>query len=116
MYARHKDGAKAEEFALRYLRKKGLKLVEQNFRSRQGEIDLIMLDRNTTVFVEVRLRKRSDYVSAVESVSFTKQTRLRRTAEYYLQSKRQSFSADCRFDVFAVEGSFDRFQWIKDAF
>ncbi|MFT5110967.1 MAG: putative endonuclease [Parasphingorhabdus sp.] len=116
MYQRHKDGAEAEKFAEKHLTKQGLKLIERNFRGKQGEIDLIMQDGETTVFVEVRYRSNKHSVSALESVNRGKQRRIRKTAEYYLQLHQISFIANCRCDVVAIDGNAENIQWIKNAF
>ena len=68
MYQRHKDGADAEKFARRFLKKRGLKFLQGNYRSRYGEIDLIMEDGDTLVFVEVRYRHNREIVAALESI------------------------------------------------
>lgn len=65
-------GSQAEQLALNYLQQQGLTLITQNYHSRRGEIDLIMLDENTLVFVEVRYRKSAAYGSALESVNSQK--------------------------------------------
>ena len=75
MLARTK-GDKVERFALKYLTRKGLSLIEQNFNSRYGEIDLVMLDKSTLVFVEVRFRAKSSHGSGAESVDYRKQQKI----------------------------------------
>ena len=112
----NKRGAWAEDRACRFLEKQGLELLTRNFRTRMGEIDLIMEDKDTTiVFVEVRYRKHNYYVSPVQTVNILKQKRLTRTALFYLQyvKKQKPFSA--RFDIIGVEGNGQN-EWIKNAF
>lgn len=75
---RAERGARAESQAAEWLKGKGLKLLERNVRSRFGEIDLVMEDGTTLVFVEVRYRSRDDYGGAVASVTPAKQARLQR--------------------------------------
>ena len=106
-------GNAAESEALDWLEDQGLRVVERNFRCKMGEIDLIMVDGNTLVFVEVRLRTNPGYMSGAESISRTKIRRLIRTATWYLQTRGQSGTVECRFDVVSL-GS--RFEWIKNAF
>jgi putative endonuclease len=114
--ARHNaQGSAAEERAMRYLQARGLRLVERNYRSRSGEIDLIMRQANTLVFVEVRYRRSRRFGSAVETVTPTKQRRLIRAASGYLQ--RHNLDLPCRFDVVGVSGpQQEEIEWISDAF
>jgi len=95
-------GKSAEEFAKQYLQRHGLTLVGQNYRCKYGEIDLIMRDKNTTVFVEVRFRKSQRYGSGAESVDHHKQRKLLATASHYLQSHADAAKRPCRFDVMSL--------------
>jgi len=106
-------GNKAEQLALRYLLKQGLKHLESNFRSRYGEIDLIMLDQETLVFIEVRYRKQAFHGGAAASVDRHKQQKLIKTGLSYLQ--KHTPEAICRFDVVAIEEK-GKLEWIRDAF
>ena len=112
-----KRGAWAEDIACRHLTDHGLRLVARNYRCRHGEIDLIMRDGEKIAFIEVRLRGRSDYGSAAESVDARKQSRLVASAEHYLQRHASLFS-ECRFDVVSILKRDDahRLQWIRNAF
>jgi putative endonuclease len=96
------QGRTAEDFACQYLQRQGLALLQRNFRSRYGEIDLIMRDRKTVVFVEVKLRSRDDYGGAAAAVTPRKQQRLVKTALYYLQQHPAPGMA-MRFDVIAIK-------------
>ena len=99
-------GAWGEAIAACYMQKKHYKLVASGYRSRFGEIDLIMHDRNFVVFVEVKLRKSSDFAAAREFVDFHKQNRIRTTAEIYLSQNPTQLQP--RFDVieiYAPEGT-----------
>ncbi|MGI9213466.1 MAG: YraN family protein [Methylococcaceae bacterium] len=109
-------GQQAEDFALDYLLAQGLVLLERNYHSRSGEIDLVMRDGSITVFVEVRYRSNPRHGSAQESVTRTKQARIIKTATYYCKEKR--LQSTTRFDVLALNSTNGRFhaQWIKDAF
>jgi len=110
-------GAKAEETARIYLEQQGLRLVDQNYRCRQGEIDLIMQDAGTLAFVEVRYRKSTGFGSPAESVTSSKQRRIITTAAHYLQSKQMRKMPPCRFDILAIVGKEQQhIDWIKDAF
>ena len=103
----------SEDLALKYLKRRGLKLLVRNYSSRHGEIDLIMQDKDTLVFVEVRYRKHDNYGGAVESVDHHKQSRIASTAESYLQA--HSWDGPCRFDIVAIQGE-AKPQWIVGAF
>jgi len=103
-------GRVAEMRAQAFLQQQVLTLVEKNFRCRVGEIDLIMQDAQTLVFVEVRFRKSQRFGGAAASVGPIKQRRLWRSAStYLLQFPRPPV---CRFDLVAIEG--DDLQWIKN--
>ena len=110
-------GAASEDQARFYLETHGLKTLNRNFRTRRGEIDLVMLDSDTLVFVEVRYRRGNRYGSAAESVSHTKQQRISSAAKQFLRSQKQWSRHPCRFDVVAISGSGPvHIDWIKDAF
>ena len=100
---------------MEHLQAQGLRLLERNFRSRGGEIDLIMQQGDTLVFVEVRFRQSSDYGSPAETVTAAKQQRLINTASHYLQ--RRGRELPCRFDIVAITGARqERIEWFQDAF
>jgi len=106
-------GTAAEDAALGFLSENGLRLVERNFRCKMGEIDLIMADGRTLVFVEVRLRSNPNHVSGAESITRQKIKRLLRTAEYYLLKHPPASGIDFRFDVISMGLEID---WIRNAF
>lgn len=112
-------GNHAEEAACRYLQNLGMKLLTRNFRCRQGEIDLVMLEENTLVFVEVRYRKNDNYGSAIESITPIKQSKIRRTAEWYLMKHDPEERYCWRYDWVGVTPSFHsegfKIEWIKNA-
>lgn len=117
MSGSRKTGTESEEAARKYLVQQGMRTIEKNFHSRQGEIDLIMLDGASLVFVEVRFRRQDGYGSAAESVTRTKQMRIIKTAGHFLQTRREWNNHPCRFDVMAITGpGHDSIEWIKDAF
>ena len=113
-----KRGHETESFACDFLKRQGLKFIERNFRCRYGEIDLIMRDSDTLVFVEVRYRNNNNFGGAVSSITAAKQKRLQTTAEIYLQ-KTSNSTAHVRFDVIALADSNtpEQFEveWIKNA-
>ncbi len=116
--ARARDGAAAEGRAAEFLEQAGLRLVARNYRSPHGEIDLIMQQDQTLVFVEVRFRGRGDFGTPAETVDRRKQSRLRATAEHYLQRDQRASKRPCRFDIVAVSPTTkgDRVEWIRNAF
>ncbi|MDQ3562755.1 MAG: YraN family protein [Pseudomonadota bacterium] len=110
-------GAWAESIALRYLGARGLRLLTRNYRCLAGEIDIVMKDNDTLVFIEVRYRASTGYGSPLETINHTKQTRILKTASHYLQTHRMSTGhAPCRFDVVVVTGAKPCTEWIKAAF
>jgi putative endonuclease len=106
-------GAEIEQLTCDYLLSKGLQLLQRNFLSRYGEIDLIMQDDDTVVFIEVRYRKNSHYGGAAASVTRAKQQRIIKTALSY---QHYTVEQSMRFDVVAVEGTPPKIEWIKNAF
>jgi len=112
------SGAQWEKTAEGFLRSNGLKLLQRNFYSRFGEIDLIMEDDKTLVFVEVKYRKSEQHGSGAEAVTFHKQGRISRTAAWYLAKNPHRAECVCRFDVISIyPGEKDHgINWIKSAF
>ena len=110
------QGLMYELAAERFLCKVGLELIERNFRGSYGEIDLIMLDRRTLVFIEVRQRSRSRFYSAAASVSAKKRSRIVKTALGFLKENPIYRDNYCRFDVVAFDDTCDSPLWIKSAF
>ena len=93
-------GAWGEQIAAEYLRKKRYTVLAAGFRSRVGEIDLIVTDRKYLIFVEVKLRKSDRFAQAMEFVDSRKQQRLRATAGIYLAQNPTELP--CRFDVIEI--------------
>ena len=93
-------GAWGEEKAARFLTEQGYTVLEKNFHSRYGEIDLIVEDRDYLVFVEVKLRKSAEFAKAREFVDAKKQERIRTTASLYLAQNPTNLP--CRFDVIEI--------------
>lgn len=109
--ARQQTGDAAEDAALMHLLGQGLQLVQRNFRCRGGEIDLVMREGSTVVFVEVRARASGSHGGAAASITPAKQRRLILAAQTWLQT--QPGTPPCRFDVVALEGG--RMQWLRNA-
>ena len=103
-----------EQMAADYLEKQGMRILERNFRCRQGEIDLIGMDGQYLVFVEVKYRKTARNGMPAEAVVHIKQQRIRYTAQFYLYSRHYREDMPCRFDVVSILG--DQINWIRDAF
>ena len=102
-------GRAAEDRALAWLQAQGLVLVERNVRSRRGEIDLVMREGSTLVFVEVRQRKSARFGGAAASIGATKRARMWRSAETYLL--RHPNPPPCRFDAVCIDG--DALVWLR---
>lgn len=109
--SRQVQGQAGEDTALAHLTTHGLSLVERNFRCKGGEIDLIMRQRDTLVFVEVRKRADMRHGGAAASVTSAKQARLIIAAQIFLQ--RNKMPPACRFDVIAIDG--DVLTWLQNA-
>ena len=104
-----------ESTARDWLQSKGLHFIAANVHERGGEIELIMYEGNTTVFVEVRYRRSAQFGGAAASVTRSKQHKLLQTARLWLARHNGSFdTVDCRFDVLAFTGN--DVEWFKDAF
>jgi putative endonuclease len=112
------SGARWEQTAESFLLGHGLKLLKRNFSSRFGEIDLIMEDEKTLVFVEVKYRQSSEHGSGAEAVTFHKQGRISRTAAWYLVKNPRRAEQICRFDVISIDPrkKDQGIDWIKAAF
>jgi putative endonuclease len=107
------SGRQAEDEALQFLQRKGLKLLERNYRCRFGEIDLIMRDRRVTVFAEVRMRGSVAFGGAIESINSAKRSRLLAAARHYISS--HGSQIECRFDAVLLNGD-GKVEWIRNAF
>lgn len=117
--APRETGQAAEAQACGYLQSRGLQLLTRNYTVRGGELDLVMQDGDSLVFVEVRYRRQSDHGSPLESITATKQARLRKAAGHFLQQHPQLADRPCRFDVIGLTA--DRngratIEWVRDAF
>lgn len=111
-----KKGTQFELVAQQFLSKAGLTVVDTNFSSRFGEIDLIMLDKEVLVFVEVKYRKNQSFAPILETITASKQQKIQLTAQSFLAKNSQFKNSICRFDVVAITGNHDNINWIKHAF
>lgn len=106
--------------AISFLQSKGLKLIAKNLRCRAGEIDCVMLDKNTLVFVEVRQRSQQHLTKAAASITKEKQRKIKLAACYYLPKLCRHLGLTstpvCRFDVVTFDGQAHRRQWLRNAF
>lgn len=106
-------GQHAEARAKDFLQGKGLKFITNNYKCRYGEIDLIMHDKDSLVFVEVRMRRKSLYGRASETVDRVKLTKLINAAEFYIQKRySDKYVPHSRFDLVAIDG--DKIEWINN--
>jgi putative endonuclease len=116
---RQRQGQHFEQLALAHLRQRGLTLVAQNYWCRVGELDLVMRERNTLVFVEVRYRRRADFGSALASVVRSKQLRVIHAAQHFLLRYPRYAALPCRFDVVALSTDAahgTQLEWVSNAF
>lgn len=108
------EGARAEGLAAAFLARQGLTLVEQNYRCRFGEIDLILRDGEILVFVEVRLRANPNFGGAAASITPAKRARLLKAARHYLA--RLDRIPPCRFDAVLLNDAAGRsLEWLQNA-
>ena len=107
-------GKRAERIAKKYLIRQGLNLIDCNYHCKHGEIDLIMADEQTIVFVEVRLRTDG---CAIDSVNYAKQQRIACTASHYMTQHPVFYAWATRFDIVALSAcNTQSIQWSQNAF
>lgn len=111
---KRKVGAEKEALAADYLEKAGMRIIERNFRARQGEIDLIGYHNQYLVFVEVKFRSTLSKGSALEAVGSAKQRQICKVADYYRYRHKLGSATMVRYDVVAVQG--EEITWIQNAF
>ena len=111
-------GFDAEKLAVTYLANLGLKLVARNYHCRFGELDLIMKEANTLVFIEVRLRSNAKFGSAGASITPQKQQKLIAVAQHFLQQHGQAHgNPACRFDAILMDkADLQHIEWVRNAF
>ena len=107
-------GADREKQAAEYLERQGMRIVERNYRSRQGEIDLIGWHQGYLVFVEVKYRSGNEKGHAAEAVDLRKQRRICRVADYYRYCHGVGQDVGVRYDVVAIQG--EMITWFQNAF
>jgi putative endonuclease len=114
---RQQYGKEAESIAARHLEKNGYKILERNFRTQLGEIDIIAKDRETVVFVEVKARRSNSYGNPKWSITARKQRKISMLALYYLKTSKLGGSK-ARFDVVAIDSASaqPRIEIVKNAF
>ena len=110
-------GLEAEKLAATFLAENGLKLIMQNYHCRFGEIDLVMTDAKTLVFVEVKLRSSNQFGGAAASITPQKQQKMILTAQHYLQQAHYKTEPACRFDaILMTTTNLQQIEWIRNAF
>lgn len=114
------QGQTFEQRAISFLQTNGLKLIAKNLRCRAGEIDCVMLDKNTLVFIEVRQRSQQHLSNAAASITKNKQRKIKLAANYYLPKLCHHLGLTstpfCRFDVVTFDGEEQKPQWLLNAF
>lgn len=111
---KRKVGTDYEQKAMEFLTKQGFRIKDINFRTRQGEIDIIGYDGNVLVFVEVRFRKKLGIVGALESVNLRKQRQICKMSLFYMNRYKIAMNIQIRYDVVAMSES--EICWMKNAF
>ncbi|MCA9401765.1 MAG: YraN family protein [Candidatus Omnitrophica bacterium] len=101
-FSNQETGNYGENLAVQYLENQGLKILERNYRSHYGEIDIIAIDQQCLCFVEVKTRSSHHYGSPIEAVHPRKQQRILRTAYCYIQESEDE-SPQRRFDIVTVD-------------
>lgn len=114
MVNKREIGTAYEKRAGAYLEQHGYKVIEYNFQSRQGEIDIIAKDGEYLVFVEVKYRTDSHAGNPFEAVNRSKQRTISKVASYYCLTHGYGVDTPCRFDVVAVLG--EKIELIQNAF
>lgn len=114
MENKRKLGSNYEQKAMEYLREKGYIILECNFRTRGGEIDIVAKQREYICFVEVKFRTTNTYGNPLEAVDYRKQKQIRKVALTYLTKHGLTEWTPCRYDVIAFEG--ENLTHIENAF
>jgi len=114
---RQKFGEKSESIAVSYLKKQGYKILEQNYRTKLGEIDIIAKEKGTIAFIEVKARKSKNFGNPKWAVTPKKQRKISMVALQYLKTTMQS-NVKARFDVVSIISSQDNpsIEIVKNAF
>lgn len=93
-------GKRGEEIAVEFLKKQGVDIIEKNYHTKFGEIDLIGFDKSTIIFIEVKLRNNDNFGTPVEAITQTKLKRIYKSALWYISMHKNNY--DYRFDVIAI--------------
>ena len=111
------QGTKGEDLAVAYLRKKGYRILDRNYRFERGEIDIVAEDNDALVFVEVKARRSKAFGDPEDAVTESKQRQIKNVAEGYL-FEHNIDDKECRFDVIAIdfEGNRTTIRHLEDAF
>jgi putative endonuclease len=113
-----KDKGKiGEDIAVKFLSRKGYKILKRNYRYGHGEIDIIAMDKDVLIFVEVRVKFSDKFGSPEDSVTIKKREQLKKIASAFIQMNEVNFS-ECRFDVIGItfkDGKFN-INHIENAF
>lgn len=109
-------GSIGENIAEEHLVKNGYKILQKNFRTKFGEIDIIAKDSNTIVFVEVKTREDEKFASPFTAVDKNKQKHIIKASLFYLKNKKLFEKVKCRFDVVSIIANVNKVELIKDAF
>ena len=109
-----KLGGRYEALAAKYLQSRGYEILEQNYRCRFGEVDLIAKDGDYLTFIEVKYRRGPAQGGALAAVTPKKQRTLAKVAVFYLSSRQKRLDLPCRFDVVGIDGQ--TITLIKNAF
>ena len=115
--SRQKFGEKSESIAVNYLKKQGYKIIEQNYRTKLGEIDIIAKEKDIIAFIEVKSRKSKNFGNPKWAVTPKKQRKISMVALWYLKTTMQS-NVKARFDVVSIISSQDNpsIEIVKNAF
>jgi len=108
-----------EDRARNYLQARGLRLLERNYHCRFGEIDLIMLERDTLCFIEVKYRASAAFGGSIDALPRSKQRKIIKTALFYLAAHKSRADHPMRFDAFLIQRQADgnhAIDWIRNAF
>jgi putative endonuclease len=113
MATKREIGVEGEELATKALKKRGYKIIEKNFRSKFGEIDIVAEEKGCLVFIEVKRRTSGSFGGSFDAIDGKKKEHMVRSAQYYLKSHK-CFNRRTRFDVVGIDG--DELKIIQHAF
>ena len=114
MLNKRKIGSNNESIAIEYLKQNGYKILDKNFFTSIGEIDIIAKNDDYYVFIEVKYRKSSKYGLGYEAVNKKKQNTIMKVAEFYMYKNKIPFDSKVRFDVVSIDN--DSINIFKNAF